>query len=59
MDIIRLMIVKFGGQLREELIDLIDRTSILRSCDGSIGSKNLSMDSFHPFIDLFQRNTST
>lgn len=46
MDIIAAMIAKFGGQLRRELVELMDRTEILRSSNQSIGSKNFSTEGF-------------
>ena len=52
MDIIAKMISKFGHQLREELVDLMKRTEILRSCNRSIGSKNFSTDGFGSLVDL-------
>jgi hypothetical protein len=52
MNIISTMIVKFGGQLREELVELMKRTQILRSSNQSIGSKNFSTEGFGSADDL-------
>lgn len=47
------MISKFGGQLREELVSLKERTEITQSCSDSIGSKGLSdSSSAHTYFDL-------
>jgi len=47
------MISKFGGQLREELVHLKERTEVLQSCSDSIGSKGLSdSSSAHTYFDV-------
>jgi hypothetical protein len=45
LDVIEAAIAQFGGQLREELVQLMNRTSLLESCDDSINSKDFSGES--------------
>lgn len=54
LDIIQAMILKFGGQLRGELIDLKHRTDILMlPSDHSTGSGRLSIsESVHSHLDI-------
>jgi len=47
MDVIDNMILKFGGQLRKQLVQVMQRTGT-RSSD----SRELSMDSVHPYIGV-------
>jgi hypothetical protein len=51
--IIQKMLLKFGGQLRQELIELKQQTEIAQACPGSPDSKQLSVESLveyrHPF----------
>jgi hypothetical protein len=46
LDVIKAAVAQFGGQLREELAQLMMRTDMLESCDDSINSKDLSTESF-------------
>ena len=46
LDVIQAAIAQFGGQLREELGQLMQRTDMLQSCDDSINSKDFSAESF-------------
>jgi len=46
MNIIAAMITKFWGQLRRELVKLMDHTEILRSSNQAIGSKDFSTEGF-------------
>lgn len=46
------MNAQFGGLLREELGELMERTHILRSCDESINSKDFSTDSFGSHFEV-------
>lgn len=46
LDVIKAAVAQFGGQLREELAQLMECTDILQSCDESINSKDFSMKSF-------------
>jgi hypothetical protein len=53
IEIILGMISKFGGQLREELVRLKERTEVLQSYSESIGSKGLSdSSSVHTYFDF-------
>ena len=59
MNIIKAMISKFGGQLREELVELFNRTEILYACDRSIDSRSPSdSGSAHTELDMFVRSAS-
>ncbi len=59
MVIIDGMISKFGGQLREELASLKERTEILQNCDASIHSQGLSdSGSAHTFVDAYRGSDS-
>ena len=46
LDVIKAAVAQFGGQLREELGQLMKRTDVLDSCDESINSKDFSVESF-------------
>ena len=46
LDVIKAAVAQFGGQLREELGQLMMRTDMLDSCDESINSQDFSVDSF-------------
>lgn len=46
LDVIKAAVAHFGGQLREELGQLMKRSSMLESYDESINSKDFSADSF-------------
>ena len=47
LEVMQAAIAQFGGQLREELGALMERTDILDSCDESINSRDLgSTESF-------------
>lgn len=46
LDVIKAAVAQFGGQLREELGQLMERTDLLQSCDESINSKDFSAESF-------------
>lgn len=45
LDLILAAVAQFGGQLREELGDLMKRTDLTECCDESINSKDFSTDS--------------
>jgi hypothetical protein len=45
LPVIQAAIAQFGGQLREELGQLMNRTALLESCDDSINSKDFSAES--------------
>lgn len=52
LEVIQSAIAQFGGQLREELGELMKRTQVLQTCDESINSKGFSTDSFGSDFDL-------
>jgi len=52
------MILKFGGRLMEDLLDLKQRTEMLVSTDPSIGSGALSVGSDYPHQDLLAAGRS-
>ena len=45
-DVIKAAVAQFGGQLREELGQLMECTDLVHSCDESINSKDFSAESF-------------
>jgi hypothetical protein len=45
LEVIKAAVAQFGGQLREELGELMNRTSLMEGDDESINSKDFSTDS--------------
>jgi hypothetical protein len=45
LEVIKAAVAQFGGQLRDELGELMKRTEMLQSCDESINSKVFSSSS--------------
>jgi hypothetical protein len=46
LKVINAAVAQFGAQLREELGQLMQRTDVVQSCDDSINSQDLSVESF-------------
>jgi hypothetical protein len=46
LKVIQAAVAQFGGQLREELGELMKRNEVLQCSDASINSKDFSADSF-------------
>ena len=55
LDVIKAAVAQFGGQLREELGQLMKHTDLLHSCDESINSKDFSVESFGSDFELCAR----
>jgi hypothetical protein len=56
LDVIKAAVAQFGGQLREELGQLMTRTDLLQSCDDSINSKDFSAESFGSDVEVCRAN---
>ena len=58
LDVIQVAVAQFGGQLREELAQLMRRTEMLHSCDESINSKDFSAESFGSDYEVCAKDLS-
>ena len=57
-DVIKAAVAQFGGQLREELGQLMACTDLVHSCDESINSKDFLAESFGSDFEICMRSAS-